>query len=53
MAGLQPRVRLGPDKKWHLIAGPFSSVAEAAEACNPFIKANMKCQATVFAGDQL
>jgi hypothetical protein len=53
VAGLQPRVRLGPGGKWRLIAGPFGSVAEAAEACNPFMKANMKCQATVFAGDQL
>ena len=29
VAGLQPRRVLAPDKKWRLIAGPFSSAAEA------------------------
>jgi hypothetical protein len=53
VAGLQARQMLAPDKKWRLIAGPFSSVAEATQACGPFKKSNLKCEATAFAGDQL
>jgi hypothetical protein len=53
VAGLQARRMLAPDKKWRLIAGPFGSVAEATQACGPFEKANLKCEATAFAGDQL
>ena len=51
VAGLQARRVMAPDKKWRLIAGPFSSAAEATQACGLFKKANMSCEATVFAGD--
>jgi SPOR domain len=51
VAGLQPRRVMAPDKKWRLIAGPFSSAAEAAQACGLFKKADMPCEATVYAGD--
>ena len=51
VAGLQARRVMGPDKKWRLIAGPFSSAAEAMQACGLFKKADMPCEATVFAGD--
>jgi hypothetical protein len=51
VAGLQARRVMAPDKKWRLIAGPFSSAAEATQACGLFKKANMPCEATVFAGD--
>ena len=51
VAGLQARRVMAPDKKWRLIAGPFSSAAEATQACGLFKKANMQCAATVFAGD--
>jgi hypothetical protein len=53
VAGLQPRRVLAPDKKWRLIAGPFSSAAEAAQACALFKKASRPCEATVYAGDSL
>ena len=53
VAGLQPRRVLAPDKKWRLIAGPFSSAAEAAHACALFKKASRPCEATVYAGDSL
>ena len=53
VAGLQPRRVLAPDKKWRLIAGPFSSAAEAAQACALFKKASRPCEATVYAGDGL
>jgi len=53
VAGLQARRIIAPDKKWRLIAGPFSSAAEAMQACALFKKANMPCEATVFAGDSL
>jgi hypothetical protein len=53
VAGLQARRIIAPDKKWRLIAGPFSSAAEAAQACSLFKKADMACEATVFAGDTL
>jgi sporulation related protein len=53
VAGLQPRRVLAPDKKWRLIAGPFSNAAEAAQACALFKKASRPCEATVFAGDSL
>lgn len=53
VAGLQARRIIAPDKKWRLIAGPFSSAAEAMQACTLFKKANMPCEATVFAGDAL
>jgi hypothetical protein len=53
VAGLQARRIIAPDKKWRLIAGPFSSAAEAMQACALFKKANMPCEATVFAGDAL
>jgi hypothetical protein len=53
VAGLQARRIIAPDKKWRLIAGPFSSAAEAAQACSLFKKADMSCEATVFAGDAL
>jgi hypothetical protein len=53
VAGLQARRIIAPDKKWRLIAGPFSSAAEALQACTLFKKANMPCEATVFAGDSL
>lgn len=53
VAGLQPRRVLAPDKKWRLIAGPFASAAEAAQACALFKKASRPCEATVYAGDAL
>jgi hypothetical protein len=53
VAGLQARRIIAPDKKWRLIAGPFSSAAEALQACTLFKKASMPCEATVFAGDSL
>ena len=53
VAGLQPRRVLAPDKKWRLIAGPFSSAAEASQACTLFKKASQPCEATVYAGDGL
>ncbi|MGH6801748.1 MAG: SPOR domain-containing protein [Methyloceanibacter sp.] len=53
VAGLQPRRVLAPDKKWRLIAGPFSSAAEAGQACALFKKASRPCEATVYAGDGL
>ena len=53
VAGLQPRRVLAPDKKWRLIAGPFGSAAEAAQACALFKKASRPCEATVYAGDVL
>src|SRR6185436_19741982 len=53
VAGLQARRVIAPDKKWRLIAGPFSSAAEAMQACTLFKKADMPCEATVFAGDSL
>ena len=53
VAGLQARRVMAPDKKWRLIAGPFSSAAEAMQACGLFKKADMPCEATVFAGDAL
>jgi hypothetical protein len=51
VAGLQARRVMAQDKKWRLIAGPFSSAAEAMQACGLFKKADMPCEATVFAGD--
>ena len=53
VAGLQARGMFAPDKKWRLIAGPFGSLGEATQACAPFKKANLKCEATAFGGDQL
>jgi hypothetical protein len=53
VAGLQARRVMAPDKKWRLIAGPFSNAAEAAQACALFKKASRPCEATVFAGDSL
>ena len=53
VAGLQVRQMLAPDEKWRLIAGPFSSLAEATQACGPFKKANLKREATAFAGFSL
>ena len=53
VAGLQARRIIAPDKKWRLIAGPFSSAAEAMQACTLFKKVSMPCEATVFAGDAL
>jgi SPOR domain len=53
VAGLQPRRVFAPDKKWRLIAGPFSSAAEAEQACALFKKASRPCEATVYAGDGL
>jgi hypothetical protein len=53
VAGLQPRRVLAPDKKWRLIAGPFASAGEAAQACALFKKASRPCEATVYAGDAL
>ena len=53
VAGLQPRRVLAPDKKWRLIAGPFSSADEASQACALFKKASRPCEATVYAGDGL
>ena len=47
----KPGASWRPDKKWRLIAGPFSSAAEAMQACGLFKKADMPCEATVFAGD--
>jgi hypothetical protein len=42
---------LAPDKKWRLVACPFANVEEATQACGLFKKANLPCEATVFAGD--
>ncbi len=53
VAGLQPRRIRAPDKKWRLIAGPFSNVQDAEGACSLFKKAGRKCAATVYAGDAL
>ena len=53
VAGLQPRRVLAPDKKWRLIAGPFSNAEEAAQACALFKKVSRPCEATVYAGDRL
>jgi hypothetical protein len=53
VAGLQPRRVLAPDKKWRLIAGPFSNAVEAEQACALFKKASRPCEATVYAGDAL
>jgi len=53
VAGLQPRRVLAPDKKWRLIAGPFSTADEAEQACALFKKASRPCEATVYAGDAL
>jgi hypothetical protein len=53
VVGLQPRRMLAPDKKWQLIAGPFASTAEATQVCRLFKKENLKCETTVFAGDEL
>jgi SPOR domain len=53
VAGLQPRRVLAPDKKWRLIAGPFTSAEEATQACALFKKASRPCEATVYAGDSL
>ena len=53
VAGLQPRRVLAPDKKWRLIAGPFTSAEEATQACALFKKAARPCEATVYAGDAL
>jgi hypothetical protein len=53
VAGLQPRRVLAPDKKWRLIAGPFTSAEEATQACALFKKALRPCEATVYAGDSL
>jgi len=39
VAGLQPRRVMASDKKWRLIAGPFSSAAEAMQACGLYKKA--------------
>jgi SPOR domain len=53
VAGLQPRRVLAPDKKWRLIAGPFSNAQDAEGACSLFKKADRPCAATVYAGDAL
>jgi hypothetical protein len=53
VAGLQPRRVLAPDKKWRLIAGPFSNAQDAEGACSLFQKADRPCAATVYAGDAL
>lgn len=53
VAGLQPRRVLAPDKKWRLIAGPFTNAQEAEAACTLFKKADRPCAATVYAGDSL
>lgn len=53
VAGLEARRVLAPDKKWRLVAGPFGNADEATQACGLFKKANLPCEATVFAGDQL
>ena len=53
VAGLQPRRVLAPDKKWRLIAGPFTSAEEATQACALFKKASRPCEATGYAGDSL
>jgi hypothetical protein len=53
VAGLQPRRVLAPDKKWRLIAGPFTNAEEAAQACALFKKVSRPCEATVYAGDRL
>jgi hypothetical protein len=44
---------LAPDKKWQLIACPFGSTAEATQVCGLFKKQNLKCEATIFAGNKL
>ncbi|HLC08221.1 MAG TPA: SPOR domain-containing protein [Methyloceanibacter sp.] len=51
VAGLQAKRVLAPDKKWRLVAGPFANVDEATQACGLFKKADLPCEATVFAGD--
>jgi outer membrane biosynthesis protein TonB len=51
VAGLEARRVMAPDQKWRLVAGPFASAAEAMQACGLFKKADMPCEATVFAGD--
>ncbi len=53
VAGLEARRVMAPDKHWRLIAGPFSSANEAAQACALFKKVQLSCAPTVFAGDQL
>jgi hypothetical protein len=53
VAGLQPRCVLAPDKKWRLVAGPFSNAQDAEGACSLFKKADRPCSATVYAGDAL
>jgi len=53
VTGLKARGLLASDKTWRLIAGPFSSIAEARQACNIFKKEKLKCDATAFAGDEL
>ena len=53
VTGLQARGLLASDKTWRLIAGPFSSIAEARQACSIFKKENLKCDATAFAGEEL
>jgi hypothetical protein len=53
VAGLQPRCVLAPDKKWRLVAGPFSNAQDAEGACSLFKKADRPCAATVYAGDAL
>lgn len=53
VAGLQPRRVLAPDKKWRLIAGPFTNAEDAEGACSLFKKADRPCAATVYAGDAL
>jgi SPOR domain len=53
VAGLEARRVMAPDKQWRLVAGPFSSVREATEACALFKKVQLPCQPTVFAGTSL
>jgi hypothetical protein len=53
VAGLEARRVMAPDKKWRLIAGPFANPVEATQACALFKKAELPCEATVFAGDSL
>ena len=53
IAGLHARRMLAPDKKWLLIAGPFSSEVEAAQLCRLFKKETLTCEPTAFAGDTL
>jgi hypothetical protein len=36
-----------------MAAGPFGRTAEATQVCGLFKKENLKCEATVFAGDEL